>query len=167
MPKIKVGCPGQNAAYLKDFNTNVVPCPRCGHEIEFFSDERKVKCSKCHSNVFKINPQIIDYRNGKIIFFDSEKSCLDWCGACLDKKDYQDILKNNERVERKKEDIERLINSVDKKEHYIILFFLEAFRKSINHPKLIDQKIFDILQRKNPDLFIKARNYYLNFLNSW
>lgn len=166
MSTFKTGCPGQNTAYLKDFNTNIVPCPNCGHEIEFFSDERKVKCPKCHKNVFKIKPQIIDYKNGKIIFYDSEKSCLDWCGACLDKKDYTDILENNKRIERKKEDLIKLINSIDKQDEEAISFIIDAFRKSINHPKLFDPKVFDIIQKTNPDLFKRVRNYYINFLQS-
>lgn len=166
MPKIKAGCPGQNVAYLKDFNTNMALCPKCGYEVEFFSDEKKVKCPKCHNNVFKINPEIIKYKNGKIIFSGLEKTCLDWCGGCLDKKDYQDILENNERIDRKREDFKILIDSVDKKDSDVVEFLIEAFQKSINHTKLIDQKVFEILKRKKPDLFIKVRNYYLNFLNT-
>lgn len=166
MSKFKKGCPGQNTAYLKDFNTNIVPCHICGNEIEFFSDERKVKCPKCKTTIFKIKPQIVDYKDGQITFYDSEKSCLDWCGACLDKKDYTDILKNNERIERKKDDIKRLIDTVDKKDEAIIEFLIDAFRKSINHSKLFDPKVFNILQKTNPELFTKVRNYYLNFLKS-
>ena len=165
MPKFQTGCPGQNTAYLKDFDTNQVPCPHCGNEIEFFTDERKVKCSKCGSSVFKINPQVMDYKDGKLVFFDSEKSCLDWCGGCLDKKDYMDIEKNSKRIEQKKKDIEELISIVDKKDTEVIEFFIDSFRKSINHPGLIDQKLFEILKEKKPEIFVRARNYYLNFLN--
>ena len=35
MVRIIGGCPGQNTAYLKDFNTNIIPCSKCGNEIEF------------------------------------------------------------------------------------------------------------------------------------
>ena len=166
MAKFRAGCPGQNTAYLKDFNTNIVQCPKCGFEIEFFADERKVKCPKCYTNVFKIDPQIIDYKDGNVIFYDSEKSCLDWCGACIDKKDYADILENNKRLENKKEDFKKLIESIEKKENEVIEFLIEAFRKSINHPKLLDPKVFDILQKNNPELFKKVRKYYIDFLNS-
>jgi len=166
MVRIVGGCPGQNTAYLKDFNTNIISCSKCGNEVEFFSDEKKVKCPRCHNNVFKVNPQIIEYKDDVIIFHDSGASCLDWCGMCMDKKDYQDILKNNERIEEKKEDIKKLINSIDKRDEEVIGFFIEAFQKSINNAKLIDQNIFEILQRKNPDLFIRARNYYLSFLDT-
>ena len=163
--KIISGCPGQNTAYLKDFNTNIIKCPGCGYEIEFFSDEKKVKCPQCKSSVFKINPQIIEYKSGKLVYHDSGESCLDWCGGCLDKNDYKDIMENQKRIEKKKEDSKKLIDSIDKKDKEVIQFFIEAFQKSINDSKLVDQKIFDILQNKNPELFIRSRNYYLNFLN--
>lgn len=166
MPKIRAGCPGKNTAFLKDFKTNTVPCPKCGHEIEFFADEVKVKCPKCGTNVFKVNPKIIDYRNGKLVFGEIDKSCLDWCGGCLNRNDYKDIEENKKRIDKKKKDIEKLINTVSKKDKDVIEFFVEAFKISLNNPKLIDEKVFQALQKENPGLFIKARNYYLNFLNS-
>ncbi len=166
MSAFKKSCPGQNTAFLKDFNTNIIPCPKCGFEIEFFADERKVKCPKCYSNVFRVNPQIIEYKNGDIIYYDSEKSCLDWCGACIDKSDYTDIIENNKRIEKKKEDFKKLISLIDKSQKEVIEFLIEAFRKSINHLRLFDPKAFDVLQRENPDLFKKVRQYYLKFLEN-
>ncbi len=164
MPERRSGCPGQNPAYLKDFKTNIVPCPKCGYEIEFFADERKVKCPRCHTNVFKVNPQVIKYKDGKLIFSGRDKSCLDWCGGCLSKKDYEDIEEHEKKIEKKKEDFKKLIDSIDKKDKGIIDFFIEAFRKSINNPRLIDEKIFHVVQKEDPALFIKVRNYYLNFI---
>jgi len=165
MAKIKGGCPGQDTAFLKDFKTNIVPCPKCGHEIEFFADEIKVKCPRCGASVFKVDPQVIEYRDGRLVFSDIDKSCLEWCGGCLNKKDYQDIEENKKRIEKKKEDLKKLINSVSKKERDVADFFIEAFNKSINNPRLIDEKIFQMLQKENPGLFLRARNYYLNFIN--
>jgi DNA-directed RNA polymerase subunit RPC12/RpoP len=165
MAKIKGGCPGKDTAFLKDFKTNIVPCPRCGHEIEFFTDEIKVRCPKCHTNVFKVDPQVIKYRGGKLVFSETKESCIDWCGQCFDKRDYQDIEENKKRIGKKKEDLKKLIYSVSKKERDVIDFFIEAFNKSINNPRLIDEKIFQMLQKENPELFLRARNYYLNFIN--
>ena len=166
MAKIGGGCPGHNTAFLKDFKTNIVPCSKCGHEVEFFADERKVKCPDCRANIFRVDPQIIKYENGRLSFSETDKSCLDWCGACLDKKDYHDIEKNNKRIEAKKEDLKRLIESVDPGDNDIIDFFIEAFKKSINSTRLIDDKLFDALSESAPGLFVKARNYYLDFLNN-
>lgn len=165
MAKIGGGCPGQNTAFLKDFKTNIVPCSKCGHEVEFFADERKVICPRCKTNIFRVNPQVIKYDSGKLSFSGTDKSCLDWCGGCLNKKDYQDIEENNKRIEAKKQDLEKLISQVKPEESQIIDFFIEAFKKSINSPKLIDDKILDTLAEKDPDLFVKVRNYYLDFLN--
>ena len=166
MHKVSGKCPGQNPAFLKNFNTNIVPCPRCGHEVEFFADEKKVKCPGCKSSVFKVDAGAISYENGKINIKDNAASCLDWCGGCLDARDYKDIIENNERIKKKNEDFTSFINTIDKRDIDVINFFVDAFKKSINHPKLIDQKIFDILAKENPELFLKARNYYMNYFNS-
>ena len=165
MPKINTGCPAHNTAYLKDFNTNIFPCPKCGYEVEFFADERKVKCPKCHGSVFKVDSQLIMYEDGKLVYGDTQKNCLDWCGACLDKKDYEDILENDERISRKKDDFKELISTIEDKDKDTIDFLIEALKKSINSPKLIDDKVLQHLQKKNPGLFLKVRNYYLNYLN--
>jgi len=125
-----------------------------------------VKCPRCHNNIFKVNPQVIKYEDGELTFSGTDKSCLDWCGGCLNKKDYQDIEENNERIEAKKEDLQKLVAEIDPNDQDVIDFFLEAFKKSINSPKLISDKIFDALSASSPDLFVKARNYYLNFLNN-
>ncbi len=166
MVNIKKGCPGQNTGFLKDFKTSVVPCPKCGYEIEFFADERKVRCPGCHTNVFKVSPQAVEYRDGRLIFGEEDKNCLDWCGGCLDKKDYKDIKEDKKRIGKKIEDLKELVNSVDKKDKDVVDFFIGAFKKSINNPGLIDEKIFQKLQKENPALFLRARNYYLNFIGS-
>ena len=158
-------CPGQDTAYLKDFNTNIVPCTKCGYEIEFFSDEKKVRCPKCHSNVFKVDSDVIAYENKRFILKDDKSNCLDWCGQCLNSKDYKDLKENYKRIEIKKKDMAALIDSIDENDVEAINFFIDAFKKSINYPKLIDSRIFDILKKTNLELFIKVRNYYLNFNN--
>ncbi len=165
MPKFKkTGCPGQDPGYLKDFNTSIVGCPKCSYEVEFFADERKVVCPKCHTRVYKLDEQVAEYKGGEVVFKEPDKSCLDWCGGCLDSKDYKDIEEHKERLEEKKKDFSALISTVDKKDRKVIDFFMEAFAKSTNSPKLIDDKVFSILQKKDPQLFVKARNYYLNFI---
>ncbi len=162
MVKINSGCPGQNTAYLKDFNTSLVPCPNCGNELEFFADEKKVICSKCQTRVFRINPDIVSYKNGALLLNDQDSSCLDWCGGCLEARDYNDIAENKKRLEQKKSDFKKLIDSIDPKDNEAIDFFIDAFKKSINYKKLVNVKIFEILRKNNPKLFRRVRNYYLN-----
>ncbi|MFO7928334.1 MAG: hypothetical protein R6U35_01570, partial [Candidatus Humimicrobiaceae bacterium] len=129
MPKFNTGCPGQDTSYLKDFNTNIIPCPKCGHEIEFFADERKVRCKKCNASVFRIDPDVIEYRDGELMFSGESKNCLDWCGECLDRGDYKEIEENKKRIEKKRQDFKKLIDSIDKEDKEIIDFFIDAFRK--------------------------------------
>jgi DNA-directed RNA polymerase subunit RPC12/RpoP len=162
MARMKGGCPGQNTAYLKDFNSSIMACPHCGNEVEFFADEKKVRCSRCNNKIFKADPDIVEYREGKLVFNQKESSCLDWCGGCLESRDYQDIELNKKRIEQKKEDFKELVDSVDPKDTETIEFLVEAFKKSINHKKLLDPKVFDILKKKNPVLFLKVRDYYLD-----
>lgn len=166
MPKVNKSCPGLDPAYLKDFSTNIIPCPKCGHEIEFFSGERRVKCPKCYTSVFNLNPDAVDYKDGKLKFKSGSKTCLDWCGGCLNKSDYDEIKENSERLAQKRKDLQDLIDTVPKEDKQVIDFFIEAFKKSINHPKLFNDKIFDAIGKKDPDLFRKARNYYLDFLSN-
>lgn len=63
-------CPGQDKRNIKVEN---LICPACGHELEIFSDEIKVKCLKCRK--FASRARL--------------PSCVDWCKsakACIDEK---------------------------------------------------------------------------------
>jgi HD superfamily phosphodiesterase len=40
-------CPGQDSQYWKPGAIFEVPCPECGHAVEFFKDETTRKCSHC------------------------------------------------------------------------------------------------------------------------
>jgi DNA-directed RNA polymerase subunit RPC12/RpoP len=55
-------CPGQDSRWL---SAELYKCPDCGHEVEMFSNETKVKCDKCGSWVHK----------------EKLPSCIDWCAA--------------------------------------------------------------------------------------
>jgi len=59
-----VRCPGQDQRYWKPDDIFEVPCTSCGHSIEFFKDEPKLKCRKCGSMV--ANPKI-------------DMGCAEWC----------------------------------------------------------------------------------------
>ena len=52
-------CPGQDGRNLK---VSIHKCPNCGHEVEMFSDEQRVKCGKCGKYVSKAQvPSCISY----------------------------------------------------------------------------------------------------------
>ncbi len=49
-------CPGQDTRYWKGDAVFEVPCPECGHMVEFFKDESTRKCKNCGAKV--INPKM-------------------------------------------------------------------------------------------------------------
>ncbi len=49
-------CPGQDTRYWKGDAIFEVPCPNCGHMVEFFKDESTRKCKNCGTKV--INPKM-------------------------------------------------------------------------------------------------------------
>ena len=59
-----VKCPGQDQRFWKPEDIFEVPCSGCGHTIEFFKDEPKLKCRKCEQIV--VNPKI-------------DLGCAEWC----------------------------------------------------------------------------------------
>jgi putative nucleotidyltransferase with HDIG domain len=59
-----VKCPGQDQRFWKPEDIFEVECTGCGHPIEFFKDEPKLKCRKCGQTV--ANPKI-------------DLGCAEWC----------------------------------------------------------------------------------------
>jgi putative nucleotidyltransferase with HDIG domain len=59
-----VKCPGQDQRFWKPEDIFEVQCTGCGHTIEFFKDEPKLKCRKCGQMV--ANPKI-------------DLGCAEWC----------------------------------------------------------------------------------------
>ena len=43
-------CPGQDS---RNLSVSLHLCPKCGKEVEMFSDEMRVKCPQCKSSVEK------------------------------------------------------------------------------------------------------------------
>jgi len=54
------GCPG--AANLKTPTLAIKDCPRCGEEIEIFSNEVSAACGKCG-----------------LVIYNDQASCIRWC----------------------------------------------------------------------------------------
>ncbi|MGQ9694050.1 MAG: HD domain-containing protein [Thermodesulfobacteriota bacterium] len=49
-------CPGQDSRFWKPEAIFEVPCPRCGHPLEFFKDEPTRRCKKCGHKT--VNPRM-------------------------------------------------------------------------------------------------------------
>lgn len=67
-------CPGQDSRFLK---SEIRKCPKCGYEVEIFSDEVRVRCPKCKGYVYREIP-----------------SCIDWCRyakECIGEKKYKEL----------------------------------------------------------------------------
>ena len=47
-------CAGQDNRNLQ---ISLIKCPKCGNEVEMFSDETRVKCGKCGEAVFREKAQ--------------------------------------------------------------------------------------------------------------
>ncbi len=75
-------CPGNDFRKLK---VQVINCPECKADVEIFSDEVRVRCQKCGSQVH----------------IDRLPSCIEWCASanhCLGDPCYQSIqIGPNER----------------------------------------------------------------------
>lgn len=73
-------CPG--TARFRTPTLTIKKCPRCGEEVEVFSSDVKVQCSKC----------------GLTIFNDIN-SCIEWCAyakECIGPELYEKLKKANE-----------------------------------------------------------------------
>lgn len=80
-----IKCPGTDSRFLK---IGIYKCGNCGYEVEMFSDELRVKCPKCGSDVFQ----------------ETTPSCIEWCKSareCLGEEKWQEIKKiMDEKKER-------------------------------------------------------------------
>jgi hypothetical protein len=80
-------CPG--AADIRMPRLEIKPCPKCGEEIEIFSNDASAKCLKC----------------GFVIYND-QVSCVQWCEyakECVGEKTYERIM---QQLSEKKTDEE-------------------------------------------------------------
>jgi hypothetical protein len=86
--KIIDDCPG--AAPLKRPTIIFKTCPKCGEEIELFSNDVKMKCDNCGFTVYN-----------------DTMSCVQWCEyakECVGEETYNDVM---EMLKRKKQQDEK------------------------------------------------------------
>lgn len=55
------GCPGADNVKIPELE--IVACPECGGEVEFFTRDKKSICGEC----------------GHIVLREQKASCIDWC----------------------------------------------------------------------------------------
>jgi ribosomal protein S27AE len=69
-------CPGQDTRKLR---VELHKCPKCGAEVEIFSDESRIKCQKC----------------GTIVFREKIPTCVEWCSSarqCLGEERWLQLM---------------------------------------------------------------------------
>ena len=74
-------CPGQDTHKLR---VELHKCPKCGAEVEIFSDETRIKCQKC----------------GTMVFREKMPSCIEWCSSarqCLGEERWQQLMGKDEK----------------------------------------------------------------------
>lgn len=55
------GCPGADNVKIPELE--IITCPKCGGDVEFFTREVKASCTDC----------------GELVWRDQKASCIDWC----------------------------------------------------------------------------------------
>ncbi len=79
-------CPGQDNRKL---TASLHPCPRCGHQVELFSDEQRMVCPRCKTEVFR----------------DTAPNCLPWCASarqCIGEERWKALSGDDDPASRQK-----------------------------------------------------------------
>ena len=84
---MRLKCPGQDARNLR---AAMYTCPRCGTDVEMFSDELRIRCHKCSAYVYK----------------EQTPSCIDWCSSarkCIGTEQYNTLRGKPANLDDKEE----------------------------------------------------------------
>ena len=76
-------CPG--AQGIREPRPEYQNCPRCGYEVEIWSDEFKRRCPQC----------------GGLIVKGQQASCIDWCQyakLCVGEETYARVMAERQRL---------------------------------------------------------------------
>jgi NADH pyrophosphatase NudC (nudix superfamily) len=82
---MELKCPGSSSILRPTIE--LIPCPRCGGEVEIFTDEQKAGCENCGATVFR----------------EASPSCIEWCSCaekCIGEEKYKRIIGDKNRCER-------------------------------------------------------------------
>jgi DNA-directed RNA polymerase subunit RPC12/RpoP len=73
-------CPGQD---MRNLRVSLHKCPKCGNQVEIFSDESKIRCKKC----------------GTVVLKEEVPSCINWCASarqCLGEERWKQLRGDSE-----------------------------------------------------------------------
>ena len=144
-------CPGQNTQFWGPNDIFSLPCPACKTKIEFFKDDAKRKCLSCGRTVY--NPRV-------------NQGCALWCPKaedCLGPDQYKSLQETARLAQQRKEDIEKLISSVEDKDEDVKKLFKKLYIENSNPARLIDTDQLNKLRETDPSLFERAIRYFSQF----
>ena len=78
-------CPGQENRMI---TASLHLCPKCGYKVEMFSDELRIVCPKCKTEVFR----------------ETAPNCLQWCASarqCIGEERWKALFGDEGPVGRK------------------------------------------------------------------
>lgn len=80
-------CPGSSA--LREPKPEEIPCPKCGEQVEIWSDEIRGECPKC----------------GHVVIREGNVSCIEWCAMareCVGSEVFEGYMRNKGIVLRQR-----------------------------------------------------------------
>ncbi len=83
---IDLRCPGSGG--FREPEPEIFRCPKCGSDVEIWTDELKGLCEKC----------------GEAVFKEAMPSCLEWCRfakECVGEEKYKKFLEIKKQAELK------------------------------------------------------------------
>ncbi len=119
-------CPG--AKIIRQPKPEMFDCPKCGAEVEIWTDELKGSCPKCKTVVMRYQDQ----------------SCLEWCKLaknCVGERAYNNFMKNRSQTIK-----EKLLEDIS-------LLFGED-KKRIDHAKKVTEYVQELLEKEEGDYHI-------------
>ncbi len=91
-----IKCPGIDTRYLK---VEEQKCPNCGYIVEIFSNEIKVLCPKCKTEIYR----------------QEIPSCIDWCKyaeQCVGKEKYEQLVNRKKKTDTQLDFKEKVLSEM-------------------------------------------------------
>jgi ribosomal protein S27E len=146
-------CPGQNTQYWGFDSIFEIPCPKCGHPIEFFRDEVRRRCKVC----------------GEIVFNDRmDLGCAKWCPAaasCIGAENFK-ALELSEKIKSRREDFHLLLDQVPVENEKTRDLFKILYSEHSGEDRLFDKNRLYTIKENDPSLFDSAIKAYQSFLTA-